>query len=152
MKQTQEQSKEGQKQSPSSRSLTDQDKLTLMSYCPNSWSGDTGFINWAYMVYNMGAASGQPANPPVVSGLNPSTVQSNKDNNVTVSGTGFDPATVVGVLNGTTNITPNATPPPSPTMYVILVTSAMTPTSGSVTIAAKNGDGQISAAATLSVT
>ena len=138
--------------SGSQTALSDSDKVTLMSYCPNAWPGDAGFVNWSYMVYNMGAASGQPAPAPVVSGLSPASVQHNKNNDIIISGTGFDPATAIVVLNGTTNITPKPSPPPAPTSLTVTILSSQTPTAGSVTLAVINGDGQVSSAATLTVT
>jgi len=120
---------------------------SLMLTCPKSWQGDAGFLEWCTNLYNQGLSSVPQTTPPTLSAISPKHVKANTTPTVTLTGTGFDPATVkVQII--ATQLTPN--PTPTATNLSVVISAALIATSGSlVQVSVVNGTGAISNALNL---
>src|SRR5215510_14628149 len=117
---------------------------SLMLTCPKSWQGDAGLLEWCTNLNNQGLSS---VPPTTLSAISPKHVKANTTPTVTLTGTGFDPATVkVQII--ATQLTPN--PTPTATSLSVVISAALIATSGSlVQVSVVNGTGAISNALNL---
>lgn len=118
----------------------------IMATCPKSWAGDTGFLEWSTTLYNQALTSVPQTSPPTVTKITPNHVKANTNPTVTLTGTGFDAATVKAQIAATqlTAISPTTT------SFSVAITPALIATHGSVVqVSAVQGSGIISNAVNL---
>jgi len=100
----------------------------IMASCPAAWAGDTGFLEWSTNLYNQALGSVPQTSPPTLTKVAPKHVKANTSVTVTLTGTGFDVATVKAQVLATqlTAISPTTT------SFQATITPALIPNSGSV--------------------
>lgn len=100
----------------------------IMMSCPKSWAGDTGFLEWVTNLYNQALTSVPQTSPPTLTKITPTHVKANTNPTVTLTGTGFDVATVKAQIAATqlTAISPTTT------SFSVAITPALIATPGSV--------------------
>jgi hypothetical protein len=108
--------------------LSNPSLANLMLTCPRTWQGDTGMLEWCTSLYNGGVGSVPQTTPPTLTKVTPNHVKANTSPTVTLTGTGFDPATAK-VLIVATQITPTS---PTTTSLTAVIPAASIPTSGSL--------------------
>lgn len=127
--------------------LSNPSLASLMLTCPRTWQGDHGMLNWVTSIYNGGLGSVPQTTPPTLTKVSPTHVPAGKNATVTLTGTGFDTATVKLQVVAA-QITPN--PTPTTTSFVAVIPAASLPLHGSlVQLSAVNGSGAISNAINL---
>jgi len=120
-------------------------------------AGLAGSINLGYIYENppvtttfrYSGAGSSSAPAPTITALNPNTTAANSTVNLDITGTNFDPATVV-VLFGTSQLTPTGTP--TDTDLNVLIPSAEVASAGVIQVKVQNGDGQQSNSLDFTVT
>jgi len=100
----------------------------IMSSCPRPWSGDPGFLEWTTSLYNQALGSVPQTSPPTLTKVTPKHVKANTSVTVTLTGTGFDVATVKAQIVATqlTAISPTTS------SFQVTITPALISTPGSV--------------------
>ena len=100
----------------------------IMASCPKAWAGDTGFLEWVTNLYNQALTSVPQTSPPTLTKVSPNHIKANTNATVTLTGTGFDVATVKAQVVSTqlTAISPTTT------SFQATITPALIPNPGSV--------------------